>query len=49
MDVNFFGPQSQYIVSGSDCGHIFLWEKQREEVVQLLQGDNTEAVSAMAI
>ncbi|XP_074633662.1 DDB1- and CUL4-associated factor 8-like isoform X2 [Acropora palmata] len=43
MDVNFFGPQSEYIVSGSDCGHIFLWDKQTEEVVQFLQGDNTEA------
>ena len=49
MDVNFFGPQSEYIVSGSDCGHIFFWDKQTEEVVQFLQGDNTEAVSAMVI
>ncbi|KAK2566684.1 DDB1- and CUL4-associated factor 8 [Acropora cervicornis] len=40
MDVNFFGPQSEYIVSASDCGHIFLWDKQTEEVVQFLQGDN---------
>ncbi|XP_015755627.1 PREDICTED: DDB1- and CUL4-associated factor 8-like protein 2 [Acropora digitifera] len=43
MDVNFFGPQSEYIVSGSDCGHIFFWDKQTEEVVQFLQGNNTEA------
>ena len=49
MDVNFFGPQSEFIVSGSDCGHIFFWDKQTEEVVQFLQGDNTEAVSAMVI
>ncbi|XP_067034508.1 DDB1- and CUL4-associated factor 8-like isoform X6 [Acropora muricata] len=42
MNVNFFGPQSEYIVSGSDCGHIFLWDKQTEEVVQFLQGDNTK-------
>ena len=49
MDVNFFGPQSEYIVSGSDCGNIFFWDKQTEEVVQFLQGDNIEAVSSMVI
>ena len=49
MNVNFFGPQSEYIVSGSDCGHIFLWDKQTEEVVQFLQGDNTRTVSSMVI
>ncbi|XP_015755628.1 PREDICTED: DDB1- and CUL4-associated factor 8-like [Acropora digitifera] len=43
LDVNFFGPQSEYIVSGSDCGHIFLWDKQTEEVVQFLQKDSIEA------
>ena len=47
--VRFFGPQSEYIVSGSDCGHTFLWDKQTEEVVQFLQGDNTRTVSSMVI
>ena len=49
MDVNFFAPQSEYIVSGSDCGRIFLWDKQTEEVVQFLKGDNTRTVSSMVI
>ena len=40
MDVNFYEPQSEYVVSGSDCSHIFLWDKQTEEVVQFLQGDD---------
>ena len=26
--VNFYGPESQYVISGSDCGNIFLWDKQ---------------------
>ena len=42
--VNFFGPQSEFIVSGSDCGHIFIWDKQTEEVVQFLEGDSTGVV-----
>lgn len=49
MDVNFFGSQSEYIVSGSDCGHIFFWDKQTEEVVQFLQGDLEGMVSSMII
>ena len=47
--VNFYGPQSEYIVSGSDCSHIFLWDKETEEVVQFLQGDNTGVVSSVVI
>lgn len=45
--VNFYGPQSEYIVSGSDCGHIFLWDKETEEVVQFLEGDNTGVVRGL--
>ena len=26
--VNFYGPESQFVISGSDCGNIFLWDKQ---------------------
>ena len=43
--VNFFGPRSEYIVSGSDCSHIFLWEKETEKVVQFLLGDEAGVVS----
>lgn len=43
--VNFYGPQSEYVVSGSDCGHVFLWDKQTQEVVQFLEGDSTGVVS----
>ena len=44
--VNFYGPQSEFVVSGSDCGHVFLWDKQTQEVVQFLEGDETGVVSS---
>ena len=37
--VNFYGPNSEYIVSGSDCGHVFLWDKSSEQIVQLQKGE----------
>ncbi|XP_067945504.1 DDB1- and CUL4-associated factor 8-like [Watersipora subatra] len=37
--VNFFGPCSEYIVSGSDCGHVYLWDKRSQQVVQIQRGD----------
>ena len=42
--VNFFGLRSEYVVSGSDCGHVFLWDKETEEIVQCLEGDNEGVV-----
>ena len=46
--MNFYGPQSEFVVSGSDCGHVFLWDKQTQEVVQFLEGDSTGVVSCLA-
>ncbi|KDP44126.1 hypothetical protein JCGZ_05593 [Jatropha curcas] len=37
--VSFFGPNDEYVLSGSDCGHIFIWEKQSGKVVRLMRGD----------
>lgn len=37
--VNFFGPNSEYVVSGSDCGRIFVWKKKGGELVALREGD----------
>jgi hypothetical protein len=25
--VNYWGPDSEYVVSGSDCGHFFVWDR----------------------
>jgi WD repeat-containing protein 42A len=37
--VHFFGPHSEYIVSGSECGNIFFWDKSTEAIVQCIGGD----------
>lgn len=43
--VNFYGPKSEFIVSGSDCGHIFIWDKETENIIQFLEGDEGGVVS----
>lgn len=45
--VNFYGPKSEYVVSGSDCGHIFIWDKESENVVQFLKGDEGGVVNVL--
>ncbi|CAK9167248.1 unnamed protein product [Ilex paraguariensis] len=37
--VNFFGPKCDYIVSGSDCGRIFIWKKSGE-LIRVVEADN---------
>lgn len=39
-DANFFGLDDEYVVSGSDGGHLFIWDKKTSELVNILQGDN---------
>jgi len=38
-EVKFMGPKSEYLVSGSDCGHIFLWDTHTSKIVNILRGD----------
>ncbi len=38
-DVNYFGLQDEYVVSGSDSGHVFIWDKKTSELVNILEGD----------
>ena len=45
--VNFFGPCSEFIMSGSDCGNIFLWDKNTESIVQWLPGDDRGIVNCL--
>ncbi|KAH8378712.1 hypothetical protein KR009_000890, partial [Drosophila setifemur] len=45
--VNFFGPRSEYIVSGSDCGHLFLWDKNTEAIVNYMKGDDVGVVNCL--
>ncbi|XP_076961128.1 uncharacterized protein LOC143637682 [Bidens hawaiensis] len=37
--VSFFGPNSEYVMSGSDCGHIFIWNKKDCKAVRVMEGD----------
>ena len=38
-DCNFFGLDDEYVVSGSDSGHLFIWDKKTTELVNILEGD----------
>lgn len=37
--VNFFGPNDEYVMSGSDCGHIFIWKNKGANLVRVMKGD----------
>jgi nuclear receptor interaction protein len=37
--VNYFGLQDEYVVSGSDSGHVFVWDRKTAELVNILEGD----------
>lgn len=39
-DVNFFGLNDEYVVSGSDSGHLFIWDRKSSELVNILEGDS---------
>ena len=45
--VNFFGPRSEFVVSGSDCGKVFFWDKESQKVVHFLEADGIGAVSSI--
>ncbi|EDX08859.1 GD13644 [Drosophila simulans] len=45
--VNFFGPRSEYIVSGSDCGNIFFWDKNTEAIINCMKGDHVGVVNCL--
>ncbi|XP_044488047.1 DDB1- and CUL4-associated factor 8-like [Mangifera indica] len=37
--VDFFGPNCEYVVSGSDCGRIFIWKKKGGELIHVMKAD----------
>jgi len=45
--VNYYGPQSEFVVSGSDCGNIFFWHKETEAIVQCVAGDENGVVNCL--
>ncbi|EJF61237.1 WD40 repeat-like protein [Dichomitus squalens LYAD-421 SS1] len=40
-DVNFLGPRDEYVVSGSDDGNWFMWEKDTGRLHDILEGDGS--------
>ena len=38
-EVNFYGLDDEYVVSGSDDGHFFIWDRKTTEVINILEGD----------
>jgi WD40 repeat protein len=38
-EANFFGAYSQYVVSGSDDGRVFVWDRDSGDLVNLFTGD----------
>lgn len=39
-DVNFFGLNDEYVMSGSDSGHLFIWDRKSAQLVNILEGDS---------
>ncbi|EEP81871.1 conserved hypothetical protein [Uncinocarpus reesii 1704] len=39
-DVNYFGLNDEYVVSGSDCGNFFIWDRKTSDLVNILSGDS---------
>ncbi|XP_044959460.1 DDB1- and CUL4-associated factor 8-like isoform X2 [Hordeum vulgare subsp. vulgare] len=37
--VNFLGPNCDYVASGSDCGHVFIWRKKDGVLMRAMKGD----------
>lgn len=39
-DVNFFGLDDEFVVSGSDDGNLFIWDRKTSQIVNILKGDD---------
>jgi DDB1- and CUL4-associated factor 8 len=39
--VSFFGQHDEYVVSGSDCGNVFIWRKKGGELIRMMNGDKS--------
>ncbi|EXJ77169.1 hypothetical protein A1O3_10327 [Capronia epimyces CBS 606.96] len=38
-DVNYYGLDDEYVVSGSDDGHFFIWDRKTTQILNILEGD----------
>ncbi|KAF3484151.1 wd and tetratricopeptide repeat protein [Arthroderma uncinatum] len=39
-DVNYFGLDDEYVVSGSDDGNLFIWDRKTSDLLNILSGDS---------
>ena len=44
--VNYMGPRDEFVISGSDCGHVFIWNASGK-VIHVTKGDNVGAVNCL--
>ncbi|VDP82486.1 unnamed protein product [Echinostoma caproni] len=47
VSATFFGPNSEYVVSGSDDGFFYIWDRESEGIVQWLHADSDGAVNVI--
>ncbi|CAF0943498.1 unnamed protein product [Didymodactylos carnosus] len=45
--VNFYGRYSEYIISGSDCGNVYIWDKNSQKCVWYDTGDEAGTVNVL--
>jgi WD repeat-containing protein 42A len=45
--VSVMGLDSEFVVSGSDCGNIFIWNTITSKLIKLLKGDNIGAINCL--
>merc|ERR1712150_319102 len=45
--INFYGSDSEFVVSGSDDGHIFFWSREGEDIVHIVEGDENGVVNCL--
>ncbi|KAI0990665.1 hypothetical protein GJ496_006439 [Pomphorhynchus laevis] len=45
--VNFYGYNGEYIISGSDCGHLFIWDKETQRIVWYDRADDSGTVNVI--
>lgn len=38
-DVNYYGLDDEYVVSGCDSGNVFIWDRKTAKLVNILEGD----------
>jgi len=46
--VAYLGPRSEYVVSGSDCGHVFIWDARTSEMLRVMYGDSFGAINCLS-